>query len=58
MRGGPKKIIKNREIGKKLISGATEVQPIIGGIAPAAPPITMFRGSCAFQPKCINENVK
>ena len=29
-------------IGKKLNSGTAAVHPIIGGIAPAAPPMTMF----------------
>ena len=39
-------------MGKKLISGVTAVQPIIGGIAPAAPPITIFKGVVLF-----NQNV-
>ena len=42
MRWSPKNIITNKLIGKKLNSGITAVHPIIGGIAPAAPPITIF----------------
>ena len=42
MRWGPKEYNKNKLIGKKLNSGTTAVHPIIGGIAPAAPPITIF----------------
>ena len=52
MRWCPKNIIKNILIGKKLISGTTAVQPIIGGIAPAAPPITIFNEVVLF-----NQNV-
>ena len=45
-------------MGKKLNSGTTAVHPIIGGIAPAAPPITMFNEVVLFKPKCINKYIK
>ena len=45
-------MIKNILIGKIPISGVTAVQPIIGGIAPAAPPITILREVVLF-----NQNV-
>ena len=36
---------------KKLISGITDAHPIIGGIAPAAPPMTILSGVILFSQK-------
>ena len=41
-------IIKNNIIGKKLKLSETDTQPISGGNAPAAPPITIFWGVFFF----------
>ena len=38
------KIKTNKMMGKVLISPVAHAQPITGGKAPAAPPITMFCG--------------
>ena len=40
--GVQKNIMQNNKTGKKLISLAEQTQPITGGKAPAAPPITIF----------------
>ena len=42
MDGVHKNIIKNRIIGSMVILFIAMVQPITGGKAPAAPPITIF----------------
>ena len=44
-------IITNILYGKWLIWGVTDVHPIIGGIAPAAPPITMLSDVVLFNQK-------
>jgi hypothetical protein len=44
--------------GYIVISPVTAAQPIMGGNAPAAPPMTMFCGVEAFQPDGVDENVK
>ena len=38
------KMMANSKIGSSDIEPVTAAQPIIGGKAPAAPPITMFCG--------------
>ena len=40
--GVQKKIMLNKRIGNKLTSDEEHNQPITGGNAPAAPPITIF----------------
>jgi hypothetical protein len=40
--GVHKKIIKNNKIGSSVIDASVDIQPITGGNAPAAPPITIF----------------
>ena len=42
------KISRNSEIEARLMSPVTAAQPIIGGNAPDAPPITMFCGVRRF----------
>jgi hypothetical protein len=42
--GVHRKTIKNKMNGSRPISPVAAAQPIIGGSAPAAPPITMFCG--------------
>ena len=42
MRWCPEKIVKNNSIGYRLNSPVTQTQPITGGNAPAAPPITIL----------------
>ncbi len=42
MRRCPKNIIKKSKIGSSVILPVTIVHPMIGGNAPAAPPMTIF----------------
>ena len=53
-----------RKLLKKMFNGSNErefvaiVQPITGGKAPAAPPITIFCGVNLFNQTCINQHIK
>ncbi len=42
------KMMANRMTGSRLTDPVTAAQPIMGGKAPAAPPITMFWGVRRF----------
>jgi len=42
------KMMRNMTMGSRLTVPVAAAQPIIGGTAPAAPPITMFWGVLRF----------
>ena len=47
----PKDLTFDNEGRSKLISGITDAHPIMGGIAPAAPPMTILSGVILFSQK-------
>jgi hypothetical protein len=51
-------MIKKYKIGSRVIFPVAMVQPIIGGKAPAAPPITIFCGVSFFNHHSVNYYIK
>ena len=51
------KMIRNRISGSGPTSPVTAAQPSTGGIAPDAPPITMFCGVAGFEQHRVDDGV-
>ena len=50
--------MRNRTSGSSPISPVAAAQPITGGSAPAAPPMTMFCGVLPLQPHRVHDDVE
>ena len=50
--------MRNSRTGSSVTPPVTAAQPIIGGSAPAAPPMTMFCGVAPLQPHRVDDDVE